>query len=181
MGESETPRDIWRDSVIRAAAEASRLQPLASILLAAALLLILGQYLIGPISETFFGDYGDRDYESLIQRIVEAFPPLILAWGLWETRNYLGRLARGEVWGPATAMLLGRIGDSLLWAAAIGMIVVPNIQNWVSGGFGGFDWNFNAEYLVLSGLGLLLSLIARVVRNVVEVAAALKADNDQIV
>lgn len=181
MGDSETPRDIWRDSVIRAAAEASRLQPLASILLGAALLLILGQYLIGPISETFFGDYGDRDYESLIHQIVEAFPPLILAWGLWETRNYLGRLARGEVWGPATAMLLGRIGDSLLWAAAIGMIVVPNIQNWVSGGFGGFDWNFNAEYLVLSGLGLLLSLIARVVRNVVEVAAALKADNDQIV
>ena len=38
-----------------------------------------------------------------------------------------------------------------------------------------------AEYLVLAGLGLLLSLIARVVRNVVEVAAALKADNDQIV
>lgn len=181
MGESETPRDIWRDSVIRAAAEASRLQPLASILLAAALLLILGQYLIGPISESFLGDYGDRDYESLIHQIVEAFPPLILAWGLWETRNYLGRLARGEVWGPATAMLLGRIGDSLLWAAAIGMIVVPNIQNWVSGGFGGFDWNFNAEYLVLAGLGLLLSLIARVVRNVVEVAAALKADNDQIV
>jgi hypothetical protein len=184
MAESETPRDIWRDSVIRAAAEASRLQPLATILLAAALLLILGQYLIGPISEVFFAEYGpgdDRDYESLIRTVVEAAPPLILAWGLWETRNYLGRLARGEVWGPATAMLLGRVGDTLLWAAAIAMIVVPNIQNWVSGGFGGFDWNFDAEYLVLAGLGLLLSLIARVVRNVVEVAAALKADNDQIV
>lgn len=181
MGESETPRDIWRDSVIRAAAEASRLQPLASILLAAALLLILGQYLIGPFSEVFFSDYGERSYVDLVHTVVEAAPPLILAWGLWETRNYLGRLARGEVWGPATAMLLGRIGDALLWAAAIAMIVVPNIQNWVSGGFGGFDWNFEAEYLVLAGLGLLLSLIARVVRNVVEVAAALKADNDQIV
>jgi hypothetical protein len=182
MGDSETPRDIWRDSVIRAAAEASRLQPLASILLAAALLLILGQYVIGPVSEVFFGEYGSgRDYEDLVHTMVEAAPPLILAWGLWETRNYLGRLARGEVWGPATAMLLGRVGDTLLWAAAIAMIVVPNIQNWVSGGFGGFDWNFEAEYLVLAGLGLLLSLIARVVRNVVEVAAALKADNDQFV
>lgn len=184
MGEPETPRDIWRDSVIRAAAEASRLQPLATILLAAALLLIVGQYLIGPVSEVFFDEYSPgegRDYEQLIHTIVEAAPPLILAWGLWETRNYLGRLAKGEVWGPATAMLLGRIGDALLWAAAIAMIVVPNIQNWVSGGFGGFDWNFDAEYLVLAGLGLLLSLIARVVRNVVEVAAALKADNDQIV
>ncbi len=184
MSESETPRDIWRDSVIRAAAEASRLQPLATILLAAALLLIFGQYLISPISEVFFNDYDPgegRDYEHLIHTVIEAAPPLILAWGLWETRNYLGRLARGEVWGPATAMLLGRVGDTLLWAAAIAMIVVPNIQNWVSGGWGGFSWNFEAEYLVLAGLGLLLSLIARVVRNVVEVAAALKADNDQFV
>jgi hypothetical protein len=182
MGDSETPRDIWRDSVIRAAAEASRLQPLATILLAAALLLIFGQYLIGPLSETFFAEYGEeRDFEQLAHTIVEAAPPLILAWGLWETRNYLGRLARGEVWGPATSTLLGRIGDSLLWAAAIAMIVVPNIQNWISGGFGGFSWNFEAEYLVLAGLGLLLSLIARVVRNVVEVAAALKRDSDEII
>lgn len=87
MGDSETPRDIWRDSVIRAAAEASRLQPLATILLAAALLLILGQYLIGPISETFLDEGGDRDFEHLIHSVVQAFPPLILAWGLWETRN----------------------------------------------------------------------------------------------
>lgn len=179
---SSTPRDIWRDSVIRAAAEASRLQPLATIFLGAALLLILGRYIIGPVAEAFFEDHGgDRDFQELARNFIEAGPPLILAWGLWETRNYLGRLAKGEVWGPATAMLLGRVGDALLWAAAAAMLVVPNLRNWIEGGFGGLDWQFEAEYLVLAGLGLLLSLIARVVRNVVEVAAALKADSDQIV
>lgn len=181
--ETEQTRDsIWRDSVIRAAAEASRLQPLATIFLVAALLLILGRYIISPIAETFFSDYGgDRDLQDLARNFIDAGPPLILAWGLWETRNYLGRLTKGEVWGPATAQLLGRVGDSLLWAAAMAMLVAPNLNNWIEGSFGGLDAKFDAEYLVLAGLGLLLSLIARVVRNVVEVAAALKADSDQIV
>ena len=177
----QTRETIWRDSVIRAAAEASRLQPLATIFLVAALLLILGRYIISPVADAFFSEDNDRDFQDLARNFIDAGPPLILAWGLWETRNYLGRLTKGEVWGPATAQLLGRVGDSLLWAAAMAMLVAPNLRNWIEGSFGGLDWQFEAEYLVLAGLGLLLSLIARVVRNVVEVAAALKADSDQIV
>ncbi|MEJ0059957.1 MAG: DUF2975 domain-containing protein [Terricaulis sp.] len=179
--ETDRHKDMWRDSVVRAAAEASRLQPLASILLVASLVLILGQYVIDPMTQWFGWSGGGGSFQDFAMQVVEALPPLILAWGLWETRNYLGRLSKGEVWGPATALLLGRIGDCLLWAAAIAMFVVPNVQNWMQGGFGGFDWRFDGEYLVLAGLGLLLSLIARVVRNVVEVAAALKAENDEIV
>lgn len=180
--ETEQTRDnIWRDSVIRAAAEASRLQPLATIFLGAAVLLILGRYIISPVADAMFSEGGERDLRDVARNFIDAGAPLILAWGLWETRNYLGRLAKGEVWGPATAQLLGRVGDSLLWAAAMAMLVAPNLRNWIEGSFGGLDWQFEAEYLVLAGLGLLLSLIARVVRNVVEVAAALKADGDQIV
>jgi hypothetical protein len=180
MTVEESRRDMWRDSVVRAAAEASRLQPLATILLTAAVLLILGQYVIEPLNSAY-RDRMEFDFRDFLRSFVEAGPPVALAWALWDTRGYLGRLSKGEVWGPATALLLGRVGDSLLWAAALGMFVVPSLQNWIDGGFSGFDWRFDAEYLVLAGLGLLLSLIARVVRNVVEVAAALKAENDEIV
>ncbi|MFZ4602311.1 MAG: hypothetical protein ACOYM8_07625 [Caulobacterales bacterium] len=38
-----------------------------------------------------------------------------------------------------------------------------------------------ALWSALAGLGLVLALISRVVRNVVAVAAALKAENEQIV
>jgi hypothetical protein len=178
MNETEAQRDAWRDSVVRAAAEASRMQPLASILLIAALLLIVGQYVLSPLGSAISsGAWGSEE----IADVIDAAPALALAWALWETRRYLGRLARGDVFGPATTQLLGRVGDCLLWAAALSAFAVPNLRSWIDGGFGGFEWSLEAQDLVLAGLGLLLSLIGRVVRNVVEVAANLKAENDQIV
>ena len=85
------------------------------------------------------------------------------------------------MWGPATTTFLGHVGDWLLYAAILSALITPTLQMWVSDGFRGFDWRLEAQDLVLAGLGLLLSLIGRVVRNVVEVAAALKAENDEIV
>lgn len=181
MGEDAGNRAAWQDAVVRAAAEASRLQPLAGFLLAAAVLLIVGQHLAAPLAET--SDHSD-DRERIthvLSHLVEALPSIALAWALWETRRYLARLAKGEVWGAATTNFLGRVGDCLLWAAVLAAFVVPNLTDWIQGGFHGFNFDLEADFLVLAGLGLLLSLIGRVVRNVVEVAATLKAENDQIV
>lgn len=170
----------WSDAVVRAAAEASRLQPLATFLFWGALLLIIGQHVAEPITYAFEGEVGEGTREFLAH-LAEALPALVLSFALWETRGYLGRLAKGELWGPSTARLLGRGGDCLLWAAIFAVLVVPNLENWLRGGFGGFDANFEAVDLCLAGMGLLLSLISRVVGNVVQVAASLKAENDQIV
>jgi len=183
MSDAKTQRDLWRDQVVRAAAEASRLEPLALGLFVVAILLIVGDYATSPfeVLRDTDGDLGAALQQGLLRDLLEAIPSAILAWALWETRTYLAKLAQGGVWGPATALLLGRIGDCLLWAAGAAMLVVPSLQMWTEGEFHGFDWRFEPIYLVLFGLGLLLSLIARVVRNVVEVAAALKAENDEIV
>lgn len=170
----------WSDAVVRAAAEASRLQPLATFLFWGALLLIIGQHVAEPITYAFEGEVGEGMQEFLAH-LVEALPALVLSFALWETRGYLGRLAKGELWGPSTARLLGRVGDCLLWAAIFAVLVVPNLEDWLRGGFGGFNANFEAVDLCLAGMGLLLSLISRVVGNVVQVAASLKAENDQIV
>jgi hypothetical protein len=180
MAEEVGNRAAWQEAVVRAAAEASRLQPLAGILLLAAALLILGQHLVSPLAEALTSDDPER-WLQMGGATIEAAPAVALAWALWETRRYLGRLARGDLWGPATTQLLGRVGDCLLWAAALSVFVVPNLRSWAEGGFSGFDWQLEAEDIALAGLGLLLSLIGRVVRNVVEVAATLKAENDQIV
>lgn len=170
----------WSDAIVRAAAEASRLQPLATFLFAGALLLILGQHVAEPLTEFAHGDPFEAGREFGAS-LVEAVPSLILTWALWETRNYLGRLSRGELWGPSTAQLLARVGDSLLWAALAAVLLVPNLREWVSDGFHGFDFNLEAIYLTLAGVGLLLALISRVVGNVVQVASALKAENDEII
>lgn len=172
----------WEDAVVRAAAEASRLEPLATALLIGALLVLAGGGILEPIVfNARDPDYatGERVREAL-RNLLEASPAIALIWGLAETRTYLGKLAKGEVWGPATMQMLGRVGDALLAAAALAIFIAPTVAQWVEGSFGAYpDWD--AGYLALAGLGLLLTLIARVVRNVVEVAAALKQENDEIV
>ncbi|MBI1186797.1 MAG: hypothetical protein GC206_05605 [Alphaproteobacteria bacterium] len=180
MGEDTGNRAAWQEAVVRAAAEASRLQPLAQGLFAAAALLIIGQYIVSPLSDAFSSGDGWMLREALAN-LVDAAPAVVLAWALWETHGYLGRLAKGHVWGAATTSFLGRVGDCLLWAAILSALVAPTLRSWILDGFHGFDWRLEAPDLVLAGLGLLLSLIGRVVRNVVEVAATLKAENDQIV
>lgn len=171
----------WEDAVIRAAAEASRLQPLASALLVASVFVLLGGTIAEPMSWIGQSDIDRGEATRQVARnLIEAAPGIALIWGLFETRSYLRRLARGEVWGPATMQLLGRVGDALVAAAVLAMFVAPTISEWVEGSFGlRADWN--AGYLALAGLGLMLTLISRVVRNVVEVAAALKRESDEIV
>lgn len=172
----------WEDAVIRAAAEASRLQPLATALLVASLLVLAGSGIVEPI---WFGarEEGYSTTEAIqeaLDNLLRASPAIALIWGLVETRGYLGRLARGEVWGPATMQLLGRVGDALVAAAVLAMFISPTLQQWVAGDIG-MRAEWDAGYLALAGLGLLLTLISRVVRNVVEVATALKRESDEIV
>lgn len=172
----------WEDAVVRAAAEASRLEPLATALLVGAILVLAGNGILEPL---FFGrgDEGPPLSEMLHmsgRNLLEASPAIALIWGLAETRSYLGRLAKGEVWGPATMQMLGRVGDALLSASVLAIFIAPTLMDWIEGSVGlRTDWD--AGYIALAGLGLLLTLISRVVRNVVEVAAALKAENDEIV
>ena len=172
----------WEDAVVRAAAEASRLEPLATALLVGAILALAGSGVLEPL---FFGrgDEGPPMGEMLREsgrNLLEASPAIALIWGLAETRSYLGRLAKGEVWGPATMQMLGRVGDALLSASVLAIFIAPTLQEWVDGSVG-MRAHWDAGYIALAGLGLLLTLISRVVRNVVEVAAALKQENDEIV
>src|SRR5262245_53430072 len=130
MAEQTGDRAAWQEAVVRAAAEASRLQPLAGFLLVAAGLLIIGQHFASPLADAL-RDRGPDAWTHVATEQIEAAPAIALTWALWETRGYLGRLARGDVWGPATTQFLGRVGDCLLWAAALSMFVVPNLQTWI--------------------------------------------------
>lgn len=172
----------WEDAVIRAAAEASRLQPLATGLFVIALLSVLGSGIAEPLLNAMRGEgYDQRDaFNEVARNVLHAAPAIALIWALWDARSYLGRLSRGEVWGPATMQMLGNVGNALLWAGIVALAVAPTLENWVEGSFG-FNLQVEPTDVALIGLGLLLSLIGRVVRNVVEVAASLKQENDQIV
>jgi hypothetical protein len=176
----------WEDAVIRAAAEASRLQPLATGLFVIALLAVLGNGVVEPLIDAARGEEFGEDFGRggavfrIAENLLHVAPAIALIWALWDARTYLGRLARGEVWGPATMQMLGNVGNALLWAGILALAVAPTLESWVHGGFD-IDVRMEPTNIAMVGLGLLLSLIGRVVRNVVEVAAALKQENDEIV
>lgn len=181
MSLAETSQGAWSDAVVRAAAEASRLQPLATVLFAGAMLLIAGQHAADPLAYALdSGDPADA-WRELGRHLVEATPAIVLSFALLETRAYLSRLAKGELWGPSTAHLLGRVGSTLLAAAVAAFLLAPTLMNWIEGNYGGFHYDLEASHLVLAGIGLLLMLIAKVIGDVVSVAASLKSENDQIV
>ena len=175
------PQSPWEDAVVRAAAEASRLQPLAWFLALAAALSIVGEYFAAPAADAIMsgGDWAIVA-EQAARGLIEAGPAVALVWGLFETAHYLGRLARGEVWGPATMALLGKVGEAIVAAAVLAMFIGPTVEAWITSS-GAFQAHFEPLWIALAGLGLVLALISRVVRNVVAVAAALKAENEQIV
>lgn len=173
----------WHDAIVRAAAEASRLQPMATFLFFAALVLIVGQALADPVQMLVGASYREERFEAvrmLGRNLLEVAPAVPLLWALWQARRYLDKLAAGEVWGPATMLMLGRVGEALFSAALIGMFIAPTLLEWIDLSVS-FRIDGEPHYVALAGLGLIMSLVARVVRNVVEVAASLKAENEQIV
>lgn len=172
----------WEDAVIRAAAEASHLQPLATGLFVIALMFTVGAGFAEPMFEALrhSGEERAELFRETSRNVFAALPAIILLWALWDARAYLGRLARGDVWGPATMRMLGNVGAALLWAGIVATAVSPTLERWVYGDFG-FDVRVEPTFIALIGLGLILSLIGRVVRNVVDVATALKRENDEIV
>jgi hypothetical protein len=171
--ESDPRRDPWRESIAKAADEARRMQPLATAVFVFAVVLYVVNVL-WPLTQ-------EGTWREMGLRLVAALPAAILISSLWDVHVYLRKLVNGELWGPATTRLLGQVGDALQYVAAAVIVIVPSLLKWIGGRPGGLDFRLEPEYLAFAALGLLLSMIARVVGNVVEAAAALKAENDEIV
>ena len=115
------------------------------------------------------------------RKLLVVAPALSLTWALFEVQAYLKRIEDGAVWAPSTMKLLGRIGECLITTAVLSSVVLPTVSLWINDGHGGFDWHLEAETLALGGLGIALEVIARVLGDVLQAAATIKADHDEIV
>jgi hypothetical protein len=165
--------DPWREAVAGVADDARRMEPVATGVLGFAVVL----YAVNVVWPLLHAG-GALDAG---RRVIEALPASILIVALWDVRKYLLALADGGLWGPAASRLLARVGDTLQTAAFAGVLAVPNLVRWIGGEPGGLSADLDPGYLALGGLGLLLSLVGRAVGRVVEVAGALKAENEEIV
>lgn len=178
--------DIWTATAQRAAAEARWLRPLALTLFAIGVVMTAKEVAViehACVDETigaarrFSLACAGREVGA---KLVHAGPAIALLWALWEAQAYLKRMESGEVWAPSTMAMFGRIGECLLAAAVLLAVVTPTLTLWIAGD-GGLRWNLDPLTLTLGGLGIILIAIARVLGDVLETAAAAKADSDAII
>lgn len=177
---SSTTTDNAEQGDGNVAAIAGRCEPWAIGVLAVVLFLLVGDAILQPIlwSMSSSGYYPmDVALVHVRDNVIAALPAYALLWVLWETRGYLARLRKGEIWLPATQRTLSGIGGGLVAAGLLGLAARP-VLLWVRSD--GFEFSLDPGWLALSGIGLLLIMIGRVMESVVEAALALKRENDEI-
>ncbi|WP_299326771.1 DUF2975 domain-containing protein [Parasphingopyxis sp.] len=162
------------------AAIAGRCEPWATGVLTIVVFLLIGDAILQPIiwSMSSNGYYPmELALVHVRDNVLAALPAYALLWVLWETRGYLARLRKGEIWLPATQRTLLGIGGGLVAAGLLGLAARPLVI-WVRGD--GFEFSLDPGWLALAGVGLLLVMIGRIMESVVEAALALKRENDEI-
>jgi Protein of unknown function (DUF2975) len=175
--------DLWTQTETRAAEEAKKLRPIAQVLFVGALSLITSEYFVQPSWDQLRQAPVPSFLEAINQILklwINAGAAISLAWALWEAQLYLKRLEQGKIWAISTIKFLERIGECLIVSAVWTTLIAPTLQFWAAMR-GGFDWQLDAQSLILFGLGLLLAVIARVFGSVLQTANELKTENDGIV
>jgi hypothetical protein len=109
-------------------------------------------------------------------RFVEAMPVLILAGGLWSAQRLFGRIADGNVFTAGNAREVSRIGETMVWGGVAAIVIAPTLTGWIKRTTT-FDFSFQDWAIVVILLGAAVVLVGRIWG----LAAAIKADADQIV
>lgn len=108
-------------------------------------------------------------------QLVAAIPEACYLMALWWVRTALVEFARGAFHTPVIARALQRVGVMLTAGAAIALLAVPSLQRAL-----GFDPGYVIAYdigsAVLCAVGLSLAMLA----HVLERAAAVQAELDEI-
>ena len=176
----------WETTAQRAIAGAKQLRPFALYLFVLIVVsIVLGNFL-GPLVQGIASARLSEDAsvwevsKRVTVRWVDAGPAIAIAYAIWLGQKYLQRLAAGEVWSTATAILIRRVGECLLISAALSIVVVPTAARWLEAR-DGFALDLSTQAIGIGALGGLLTLVAGVLGNVLHTAATLKAETDSIV
>ena len=165
----------------RVSATAARWEPIANGVFGIVLFLVVGDAILEPLVSSLSSN-GWYPMATALRHIrdnvVSIAPVYALIWILWESRVYLARLRRGEIWLSSTQQTLYRIGLGLIVAAALGLAARP-LMLAINGNAVEFD--LSPSWLSLGGVGWLVFMIARVTSAVTDAALALKKDNEEII
>ena len=114
-------------------------------------------------------------WDWLAAQAAAAVPELVYLLALWWVRQALAAFAAGELFTPAVARTLHRVGLTLAIGALLNSFVVPAVQTMVGRG-PGYLIAYDMAGLVLGLVGLSLSMLATLFTH----ASALQSELDEI-
>lgn len=114
-------------------------------------------------------------YDWLAAQGVAAAPEIVYLLALWWVRQALRAFAAGELFTPAVARTLHRVGLTLAAGAGLNTFVVPGVQTML-GQSPGYLIAYDIGGLVLGAVGVSLSMVASLFTH----ASALQSELDEI-
>lgn len=112
----------------------------------------------------------------VLTQFVEVAPNLILVWALEQLRGVLNEYAVGRFFTQRAATGVRKTGEAVVLAVGIQAVLAPTLLFYL-GSADELGMRFTTFSLALAAIGLFVMLMGRVL----EAAAAIKADSDQIV
>lgn len=108
---------------------------------------------------------------------VLAAPSLLLACALWDLSRVLGEYSKGQFFTLGASAGVRTAAEWAIWALAFKITISPTVYSWITHEGRGFIWHFELFDLGLVAFAAFVMVLGRVL----EAAARIKAENDEIV
>jgi hypothetical protein len=109
--------------------------------------------------------------------IVLALPGLLLAGALLDLSRVLDEYGKGQFFTLRASAGVRKAGEDALWALAFKILISPTLYAWITQEGRGFIWRMEPFDLGLVAFAAFVMVLGRVL----EAAARIKQENDQIV
>jgi hypothetical protein len=118
-----------------------------------------------------------QQLNTVLRVWIWALPPLLFIDALEQLRKALREYEQGRFFSPASAHAVRGAGERAVYAVFAIMLIAPTLDAWTSGEFRGIVWKFEAIELAMLAFAVAIAAVGRVL----DLAVAIKAENDEIV
>jgi hypothetical protein len=113
---------------------------------------------------------------ALAPELVRLLPAALFVSALYRLTRALKEFQQGRFFSPASSRAVRLAGQDAAWALAAQIVVAPTLLLWLGAG-GGIDFRFEIVDLALAAFLVFVAVVGRVL----EIAAAVQAENEAIV
>jgi hypothetical protein len=159
----------------------------ATVAVVATVTIVLGAVggdVIAPAAETLRSREVTPDLRGALNLIaaiatfwVLALPSLLLAGAVWELSRVLGEYSKGQFFTVRASAGVRKAAESALWALAFKIVISPTVFSWITREGRGLIWHMESFDIGLIAFAAFVMVLGRVL----EAAARIKAENDEIV